>query len=61
MKISSNKYGSYNNRTRRSKGPIVLILLAVLLAVFLWFLWQRGGEKPQQRVEKAIPAEKLGK
>jgi hypothetical protein len=54
----SNFDGGSRRRTRLPIIPIVLVLLIVgLLALF----WSRGGERPQQRVEKAIPAEKLGK
>lgn len=45
---------------RRSSLPIIPILLVVVLIALLAFFWSRGGEKPQQRVEKAIPTEKLG-
>ncbi|MBD3765555.1 MAG: hypothetical protein IE927_12710 [Rhodobacterales bacterium] len=40
--------------------PILPIILVVLVVALLAFLWSRGGEQPQQRVEKVIPAEKLG-
>jgi hypothetical protein len=46
---------------RRSNLPIIPIVAVVLLIAIVAFLWSRGGERPQQRVEKAIPAEKLGK
>jgi hypothetical protein len=45
---------------RRTRLPIIPIVVVILLVVLIAFLWSRGGEKPQQRVEKAIPAEKLG-
>ncbi|MDI1294601.1 MAG: hypothetical protein PSY12_01710 [bacterium] len=45
---------------RRSNLPIIPIALAILVIAILAFFWSRGGEKPQQRVEKVIPAEKLG-
>jgi hypothetical protein len=46
---------------RRGRLPLVPIILVVLLVGLIALLWSRGGERPQQRVEKAIPAEKLGK
>ena len=50
--------GGSRRRTRLPIIPIVLVLIVIgLLALF----WSKGGEQPQQRVEKAIPAEKLGK
>lgn len=45
---------------RRSTLPILPVALVVLVAALLAFFWTRGGEKPQQRIEKVIPAEKLG-
>ncbi|HEX7876077.1 MAG TPA: hypothetical protein VF489_05775 [Sphingobium sp.] len=41
--------------------PIIPVILVVLLAGLVALLWSRGGEQPQQRVEKVVPAEKLGK
>lgn len=54
---------SFEGSTRRrgSRLPIIPIALVVLVALLLVFLWSRGGEQPQQRVEKIIPAEQLGK
>jgi hypothetical protein len=50
--------GGSRRRTRLPIIPIVLVLIVIgLLALF----WSKGGEQPQQRVEKAIPTEKLGK
>ena len=49
------------SRRRGTRLPIIPIALVVLLALILVFLWSRGGEQPQQRVEKVIPAEQLGK
>jgi len=64
MKTNRN-YGSFENTSRRrsliSLAPLIPIVIAVLVIGFLWLIWSRGGEQPQQRVEKAIPAEKLGK
>ncbi|BBF69521.1 hypothetical protein K9B33_06475 [Sphingobium sp. 3R8] len=48
------------SRRRGSSLPIIPIALAVLVVALLAFFWSRGGEQPQQRVEKVIPAEKLG-
>lgn len=50
-----------SSRRRGTRLPIIPIVLIVLLAGLVALLWSRGGEQPQQRVEKAIPAEKLGK
>lgn len=48
------------SRRRGSSLPIIPIALALLVIALLAFFWSRGGEQPQQRVEKVIPAEKLG-
>ncbi|MBA4091712.1 hypothetical protein [Sphingomonas sp. VDB2] len=48
------------SRRRGSSLPIIPIALAALVIALLAFFWSRGGEQPQQRVEKVIPAEKLG-
>ncbi|MPT48079.1 MAG: hypothetical protein E2598_06615 [Sphingobium sp.] len=45
---------------RRSPFPIIPVVAAAVLILVLIVAWQRGGEKPQAPVEKAIPAEKLG-
>lgn len=45
---------------RRTRLPIVPLTLAVLLVLLLVWAWQRGGEQPQTRVEKPVPAAKLG-
>ncbi|KQN04752.1 hypothetical protein ASE85_07080 [Sphingobium sp. Leaf26] len=47
-------------RRRGTRLPIIPIALVLLLVALLAFFWSRGGEQPQQRVEKVIPAEKLG-
>lgn len=64
MKTNRN-YGRFETTTRRRRGialgPVVLLALLVLFFGFLWMIWSRGGEQPQQRVEKVIPAEQLGK
>lgn len=49
------------SRRRGTRLPLIQILIVILLAALIAFLWSRGGEQPQQRVEKIIPAEKLGK
>lgn len=60
MKIK--RHSSVFEPRRRSLNiPIVPITLAILIVASLAFFWSRGGEQPQQRVEKAIPAERLGK
>jgi hypothetical protein len=62
---SKRNYGTFETTTRRRRGislaPLVPIVLLVLVVGFLWLIWSRGGEQPQVRVEKVIPAEKLGK
>jgi hypothetical protein len=61
MKNNRN-FSSFEGGTRRrgSSLPIIPIVLVVLFIALLAFFWSRGGEQPQQRVEKVIPAEKLG-
>ncbi|OAN53273.1 hypothetical protein [Sphingobium sp. TCM1] len=61
MKNNRN-YSSFEGSSRRRGGrlPIIPIVLVLLVAALLAFFWSRGGEKPQQRVEKIIPSEKLG-
>ena len=55
-------YSSFEGSTRRrgSSLPIIPIVLLVLVVALIAFFWSRGGEQPQQRVEKSIPQEKLG-
>ncbi|MBH1992354.1 MAG: hypothetical protein I8H86_05655 [Sphingomonadaceae bacterium] len=62
MKNNRN-FSSFEGGTRRrgSRLPLIPIIAVVLIVAFIAFLWSRGGEHPQQRVEKVIPAEKLGK
>ncbi len=50
-----------SSRRRGARMPILPIVAVVLIVAFFAFLWSRGGEQSQQRVEKVIPAEKLGK
>ena len=61
MKNNRN-FSKFESSTRRrgSRLPIVPVAALVLVVLLVVFLWSRGGEKPQQRVEKVIPAEKLG-
>lgn len=49
-----------SQRRRGTRLPIIPVALVVLFVALLAFFWSRGGEQPQQRVEKVIPAEKLG-
>ncbi|MEJ7934066.1 hypothetical protein WG907_07345 [Sphingobium sp. AN558] len=59
---NSRSYSSFEGSSRRrSRLPIIPIILLLALVGALAYAWSRGGEKPQQRVEKVIPAEKLGK
>jgi hypothetical protein len=62
MKISRNTSSFSSSPSRRRRNPLVLpvVILIVILAALLGWFWSRGGEKPQLRVEKAIPAERLG-
>lgn len=48
---------------RRRRNPLILpaiIVIALLVGCLGWF-WHRGGPQPQQHVEKAISAERLGR
>lgn len=61
MKISRNNT-SFGGPSRRRRNPLLLpvvILVLLFVALIGWF-WSRGGEQAQQRVEKAVPAERLG-
>lgn len=59
---NSRSYSSFEGSSRRrSRLPIIPVILVIALVGALAYAWSRGGEKPQQRVEKVIPAEKLGK
>lgn len=60
---SNRSFSTFESSSRRrgTRLPIIPIVLIVLLAGLIALLWSRGGEQPQQRVEKAVPAEKLGK
>lgn len=59
MKIRRND-GIFEGPRRRRRLPIFPIALGIVLVALVVLLWQRGGEQAQVRVEKAIPAEKLG-
>ncbi|HKT78474.1 MAG TPA: hypothetical protein VJQ78_17205 [Sphingobium sp.] len=60
---SNRSFSTFDSSARRrgKRLPIIPIILIALLVGLIALLWSRGGERPQQRVEKAIPAEKLGK
>jgi len=60
---SNRSFSTFESSSRRrgKRLPLIPIILVVLLAGLVALLWSRGGERPQQRVEKVIPAEKLGK
>lgn len=61
--MKSNRYSSAfdtGSRRRRRSLPIIPIVIVALLIGLVALLWARGGEQPQQRVEKAVPADKLG-
>ena len=45
---------------RRTRLPILPIAAVLVLVLLIGVLWSRGGEQPQQPVEKVNPAEKLG-
>ncbi|MBB6122596.1 hypothetical protein [Sphingobium subterraneum] len=60
IKRSSSVFDSPRRRSS-VRLPIIPIAVIVVVIALLMLLWSRGGEKPQTRVEKAIPAEKLGK
>lgn len=61
MKNKSNFSSFGSSSRRRSNLPIVPVAIVILLVLFIAFLWSRGGEQQQARVEKTIPAEQLGK
>jgi O-antigen ligase len=44
---------------RKSRAPIVLLILVVLLIAFLIWLSTRNTEVPQQRVEQDVTNEAL--
>ena len=61
MKISRSSSGLGSPRRRRNPLIIPVIVLILILAALIGWFWSRGGSgKPQQRVEKSIPAERLG-
>jgi hypothetical protein len=44
-----------------SRSSLVFILIIVLIGAGLWYLSGLNTERPQTRVEKIVPNEKLGK
>jgi hypothetical protein len=62
MKNNRSSFSSFEGSQRRrgTRLPIIPIAIAVLVIALLAFFWSRGGEQPQQRVEKVIGQEKLG-
>lgn len=54
---------SRTSHYKRRRNPLILpsVIGAVILIGLLAWFWQRGGPQPQQHVEKAIPAERLGR
>ncbi|MEJ7925227.1 hypothetical protein WG908_00485 [Sphingobium sp. AN641] len=59
---SNRNFGSFQGASRRgTRLPIVPIVLVAIIVGLLALFWSRGGEQAQTRVEKVIPAEKLGK
>lgn len=61
MKIKRQTSSFESRPRRRSTLPLIPIIVILLIVGLFVLLWARGGEQPQVRVEKAIPAEKLGK
>jgi hypothetical protein len=61
MKISRNTSNIGGQRRRRNPLVLPVVVLILLLALLIGWFWSRGGaERAQQRVEKVIPAERLG-
>ncbi|MBP6030390.1 MAG: hypothetical protein KA533_03070 [Sphingobium sp.] len=59
MKIRrTNSFGEAPRR--RSPVPMGCLLLAILVLGALGWTWHQGGEQPLVRVEKPVPADKLG-
>lgn len=60
MKIRNNS--SFGSTSRRRRNPLLLpvIILVILFVALIGWFWSRGGPQEQQRVEKVIPAERLG-
>ena len=61
MKIKRQTSSFESRPRRRSTLPLIPIVLILLIVGLFFLLWARGGEQAQLPVEKAIPAEKLGK
>lgn len=61
MKISRSNNSFGGQRRRRNPLLLPVIILVLILVLLIGWFWSRGGaDKPQQRVEKIIPAERLG-
>lgn len=61
MMMKIKRSSPFEPTRRRSSLPIAPIVVIVVLLAVIFFLWSRGGEQTQRPVEKAIPAERLGK
>lgn len=59
MKIKRSN-SMFESSRRRRRLPLIRLILPILVLAALVLAWQRGGEKPQSPVEKAIPADRLG-
>jgi len=59
MKIKRSN-SMFESSRRRRRLPLIRLILPILVLAVLVLAWQRGGEKPQSPVEKAIPADRLG-
>ena len=62
MKNNRSSFSSFEGGQRRrgTRLPIIPIALVVIVIALLALFWSRGGEQPQQRVEKTIAQDKLG-
>ncbi|MET0239329.1 MAG: hypothetical protein ABW184_05465 [Sphingobium sp.] len=52
---------SYESRRRRNPLVLPAIIVAVLFFALIGWFWSRGGEQSQQRVEKIVAPERLGR